>query len=235
MEINQPIKPIPKDLLHQKVTDAIISYIHQNGLKPGDKLPSERQLAEKFSVGRNSVRLGMHLLENENLVERITGKGSFVKKEVSAKSIQLKLMSVNYKDLLEMKICLERLAIRRAFEIVTTEQIAILKEIALRHCALAEEGIFSIEIDREYHIALLDCGGSETLSQVVLSLIDSLNNYTGMLGNASESWLKTVPYHLDIANAIEHGQLTFAIAAHEYIFQFDLKALNSLITNKIDT
>ncbi len=234
-DINNPIKPIPKDLLRQKVTDAIISYIHQNGLKPGDKLPPERKLAEELSVGRNSVRMCMDLLKKENLIERISGKGSFVKKEISAKTIQLKLMSVNYKELLEIKMWLEQMAIRKAIDIASDEQITTLKEIANENCALADSGIFSIETDRKFHTYLLHCGGSKTLSQVVLSLIDSLNNYTSMLGNATEIWLETVSYHLDIAIALEKRQLPFALAAHEYIHHFDMKVLEQLITATTNT
>jgi GntR family transcriptional repressor for pyruvate dehydrogenase complex len=224
----RPIEPISKELLRQKVTDAIMSYIYRNGLKSGDKLPSERQLAEEFAVGRNSVRMGMHHLEKEGFIERIVGKGSFVKREVSAESIQLKLLCVNYKDLLEIKICLEQLAIRRAAEIATKEQIANLKEIALQLCEMADRNIYSIEADRKFHTALLDCGGSPTLSQVVLSLIDSLNYYTSMLGNVSDIWLKTIAFHLDIATALEQRKLSFALAAHEYIYQYDVRVLEGL-------
>jgi len=172
--------------------------------------------------------MGMHHLEKENFIERIVGKGSFVKREVSAESIQLKLLCVNYKDLLEIKICLEQLAIRRATEIATKEQLANLKEIALQLCEKADRKIFSIEADREFHTALLDCGGSSTLSQLVLSLIDSLNYYTSMLGNVSEIWLKTIAFHLDIATALEQRKLSFALAAHEYIYQYDVRVLEGL-------
>jgi len=226
-----PLEPISKDLLRHKVTDAIISYIYRNRLKPGDQLPPERQLAAEFAVGRNSVRSGMCELERDGLIERLAGKGSFVKREVSADSIQLKLLRVNYKDLLEIKICLEQLAIRRAAERATAGQIANLKAIALDLCALADKGIFSVESDRKFHTALLDCGGSPTLSQVVLSLIDSLNYYTSMLGNVSAIWLDTISFHLDIAVALEKKQVSFALAAHEFIYQYDVRVLEGLASD----
>jgi GntR family transcriptional regulator, transcriptional repressor for pyruvate dehydrogenase complex len=222
------IEPISKDLLGDKVTDAIISYIYRNGLKNGDQLPSERLLAVEFGVGRNSVRQGMCRLEKDNYIERIPGKGAFVKREVSADSIQLKLLRVNYLDLLEIKICLEQLAIKRAVESATEEQIAILKSRALDLVAQADQGIFSVEVDRKFHTALLECGGSHTLEQVVLSLIDSLNYYTSMLGNVSEIWLKTIAFHLDIAQAIEQRKVSYALAAHEYIYQYDVRVLEGL-------
>lgn len=224
----QPIEPIAKDLLHEKVTDTLISYIYRNGLSIGDKLPGERQLAQELMVGRNSVRQGLCQLEEAGIIERMVGKGAFIKSEVNADSIQLKLMKVNYKDLLEIKICIEQLAIRRAVEIATDEQLAHLKTIAQELVAMADKGKFSIEQDRKFHTTLLECGGSPTLTQLVLSLIDSLNSFTKILGNVSDIWVKTIPYHMDIVTALEQRQVSYAIAAHEYIYQYDLQVLNGI-------
>ncbi|MGE4584589.1 MAG: FadR/GntR family transcriptional regulator [Sphaerochaeta sp.] len=228
MNSEKPIKPIAKDLIHEKVTDALISYIYRSGLKIGDKLPGERQLAQELAVGRNSVRQGLCQLEEKGIIERMVGKGAFVKREVTADSIQLKLMRVNYQDLLEIKICIEQLAIRRAVDCATDEQIAHLKVLADRLCAMADEGKFSVEVDRQFHIALLECGGSSTLTQLVLSLIDSLNSFTNILGNVSDIWVRTIPFHRDIVTALEQRQASYAIAAHEYIYRYDLEVLNSL-------
>lgn len=222
------IEPIAKDLLHQKVSDTLLSYMYRNGLRMGDKLPSERRLATELEVGRNSVRMGLCQLEEDGIIERIPGKGAFVCKEVSAESIQLKLIRVNYKDLLEIKICLERLAIQRAVDTATEKQLRRLREIADRMQSLADRGVFSTEVDREFHTTLLECGGSQTLSQLVLSLVDSLNSFTNMLGNVSGIWVKTIPFHLDIVKALEKRQLDHALAAHQYIYQYDTEVLKSL-------
>lgn len=50
------IKPISKEHLYVKVAGAIVAYIRREGLKIGDKLPSERQLAAMLLTGRNTVR-----------------------------------------------------------------------------------------------------------------------------------------------------------------------------------
>ena len=50
------IRPIAKDSLHRKIADVILSYINANKMAEGDKLPSERVLAEQFNTSRNSVR-----------------------------------------------------------------------------------------------------------------------------------------------------------------------------------
>ncbi len=229
------IEPIAKDFLHQKVSDSLISYIFRNGLKPGDKLPGERKLTQELGVGRNSVRLGLAQLEEEGIIERMAAKGAFVKREVTMDSLELKLMRVDYMDLLEIKISLERLAIQRAVKRATDEQIAELKGLALQLQELGDRNIFSLELDRRFHTALLECGGSPTLMQLVKSLIDNLDSYMNILGDTSAVWLKTIPFHLDIVEALENRQLEYALAAHQYIYQYDTKVLEDLsekITNK---
>lgn len=228
MGVIQPIEPIGKEHMHEKVTDALLSFIYRNGLKPGGKLPGERQLAIELTVGRNTVRQGLCQLEEDGIIERMVGKGAFLRKEVSADSIELKLLRVNYRDLLEIKMNLEQLAIRRAIDIATEDQINALKGFATKLNELADQGLFSVKLDRKFHTALLECGGSPTLSQLVLSLVDSLNSYSKMLGDVSNVWLRTIPFHMDIAVALEQRQLSYALAASEYIFQYDLQVLNEL-------
>lgn len=219
-------QPIAKDPVHQKVIDALLTFIHRSGLKVGDKLPGERQLALELEVGRNSVRQGLLQLEEEGIIERMVGRGAFIRKEIDVDSIQLKLAKVNYQDLLEIKITIEQLAIRRAAERASDAQLAQLCEAAARLQAEADQGNFSIKLDHAFHNKLLECGGSDTLTQMVVSLIESLDGSTGILDDVKEIWLKTVPYHMDIALALQKRQVSWAIAAHEYIYRLDLEALN---------
>ena len=74
----------------------------------------------------------------------------------------------------------------------------------------------------------MDCSGSDTLSQLLLSLIDAMNDYSGMLTGAEEFWLETIPYHTQIAQALEEKNQDFALAALQYIYQCDLKVLDRL-------
>lgn len=52
----------------QRVVDYVQSAVASGELKPGDRLPSERELVEKFSIGRASVREALRVLENMELV-----------------------------------------------------------------------------------------------------------------------------------------------------------------------
>ena len=69
--MNNPIKvkPIQRDLLYTKIADAIMEYIKENDLKTGDRIPSERELAQEFNTSRNSVREALRVLENNGIIE----------------------------------------------------------------------------------------------------------------------------------------------------------------------
>lgn len=60
-----------------------------NGLAPHDKLPTERELADEFDISRLTVRRALDELENDGIIYRIQGAGTFVSEQSVAKSIRL--------------------------------------------------------------------------------------------------------------------------------------------------
>ena len=66
-------KPISAEILHM-ITDNILA----GNLKPGDKLPTEFELAESLGVGRNSVREAIKMLHSLGVVEVKMGAGTFI-------------------------------------------------------------------------------------------------------------------------------------------------------------
>jgi len=74
-------KPIKKVRLYEEVADQIKKTIFKGDLEPGDQLPSERDLAETFNVGRPTIREALRTLGVLGLIESNPGfKGSVVKK-----------------------------------------------------------------------------------------------------------------------------------------------------------
>ncbi|WP_369833338.1 GntR family transcriptional regulator [Companilactobacillus pabuli] len=62
--------------LHEQLLDQLVSYVQT--LPANAKLLSERQLANKYQVSRNTVRLALLDLESTGLVRRVQGEGTFV-------------------------------------------------------------------------------------------------------------------------------------------------------------
>ena len=67
-------KSVPEQIL-----DEITRLVTEGMLKPGDRLPSESELAEKFGVGRSSLREAMRALQLLGVVEVMQGKGTFLR------------------------------------------------------------------------------------------------------------------------------------------------------------
>jgi len=72
-------KAITPVRLYESVTEQIINLIKNNELKPGDKLPPERELAEKLSISRGSLREAFRVLESRGLIKSKPGGGRFIR------------------------------------------------------------------------------------------------------------------------------------------------------------
>jgi GntR family transcriptional repressor for pyruvate dehydrogenase complex len=70
--------PVQSGRLYEKIVEQIEDLILRGELKIGDKLPSERGLAEKLTVSRNAVREAMKTLTHKGLIEVFPGRGTFI-------------------------------------------------------------------------------------------------------------------------------------------------------------
>src|SRR5919206_1067822 len=70
--------PIRLRQRYEHVAERLLADVAAGRLRPGDRLPSERDLARRLGVGRASVREALAALQNEGLVETRPGSGSFV-------------------------------------------------------------------------------------------------------------------------------------------------------------
>ena len=80
------IAPIKSTRIYEEIVRQIKAMIAEGRLKSGDRLPPERDLAEKFVVSRTSVREALRALESLGLVEIRPGEGTFVR-EVSVEAL----------------------------------------------------------------------------------------------------------------------------------------------------
>ena len=72
------LKPITQQRVYNTIVDQIRILIEDGTWGPGQKIPSERELAEKLSVGRSSVREALRILEAMRYIIIIQGEGVFV-------------------------------------------------------------------------------------------------------------------------------------------------------------
>lgn len=65
-------------VLYEKLYSYVLDEIRSGTLQPGDRVPSEKELADRFSVSRITSKKALETLERAGVIERIRGKGSFV-------------------------------------------------------------------------------------------------------------------------------------------------------------
>lgn len=118
---------------YEYVIDGIKDMIARGELKCGDKLPSERELAERFNVSRVPVREALKILEYTGLLNSSRGDGAYVRNTVPEGSFEKMAFAVSattdaLMDLLELRINLEAFAAYNAAQRRTDEDLQALNQ-----------------------------------------------------------------------------------------------------------
>ena len=159
-EVEWPsLEPVRSTRIYEEIVRQIRLLIADGHLKSGDRLPPERDLAERFRVSRTSVREAMRALESRGLIGIRPGEGAFVR-EVSVETLVEPLALVilaqreTIADLYEARRLLEPaiagLAARRA----SPEEIADMTRILDEQSAEVAAGRTGLAQDAAFHQAL---------------------------------------------------------------------------------
>jgi len=169
---------IRRSKVYEEVARQIRNHIFEK-LKPGDVLPPERELAQKFGVSRSSVRDAIRSLELIGLLEPQQGRGTVVC-EPSAEAIAGPLTAVILQkrklveELLDVRKMIEPALARRAAEHITGAQIAELEQILERQSSQMAKGELAIAEDNEFHYRIAMAADNAVLLQIVDVLMDML-------------------------------------------------------------
>jgi GntR family transcriptional repressor for pyruvate dehydrogenase complex len=151
--------------------------IHHGRLKPGDRLPPERDLVRRFQVSRGSVRDALRMLEVMGLVRSRQGEGTVVQ-EISADTLVPPLSAALVPkrellaELLELRRIVEPAFAARAAAHATPEAIASLEDVLRRQCEKSRRRQSTIEEDSEFHYLVATASGNAVVNRVVDLLMD---------------------------------------------------------------
>jgi GntR family transcriptional repressor for pyruvate dehydrogenase complex len=173
------VEPVKSTRIYAEIVRQIRGLIADGQLKSGDRLPPERDLAERFRVSRTSVREAMRALESTGLVEIRPGEGAFVRPvSVEALVEPLALVIAGHRvaisELFEARRLLEPriagLAARRA----TPEEVAELHRILDAQAVEVGAGRTGLGQDAQFHAAIAQSTHNHAITRMVTALVDLL-------------------------------------------------------------
>jgi GntR family transcriptional regulator, transcriptional repressor for pyruvate dehydrogenase complex len=150
-------------------------------LKPGDKLPSERELAETLRVSRGSIRDAIRGLELIGMVEPRQGTGTIVK-EISADAVAnpfanaLKRRKELVGELIDFRRMLEPPLAARAATHASAEEIAEMEEILRRQEEKQNQGDAAVDEDTEFHYSVALASDNSVVLKVIDILMEQLRD-----------------------------------------------------------
>ncbi len=161
---------------NQDVQNAIIKgirdLINYKNLEPGDKLPSERMLSEKFGVSRSNVREAIQKLEFYGILKSRPQSGTFVNIGVIALNGMiediLRLEEPDFKSLVETRILLELKTVRLAALRRTEEDLVQIKEALNAYEAKVINGEDAVQEDLLFHLAIAKASGNSSMNTFML-------------------------------------------------------------------
>jgi len=165
--------------VYEEVAAQIQRQMAEGVLRPGDRLPAERELVEAFGVSRSSVRDAIRVLELAGLVEPRQGEGTVVR-ELTLDSLVSPLASVLVTrkdllaDLLEARRLIEPGVAERAALAATEEDTEAMEAILGRQHAEIAAGRLAVEEDTAFHYRLATTARNPVILKVIDVLMDLL-------------------------------------------------------------
>lgn len=197
----------------QHFSAMIRERILSGALRPGDRLPAERSLAEEFGISRGSVNQGILDLEREGFLQVVPRRGTFVSDYVNQATADTLSALMNFStgsmdrslflDFMDMRILIERECVRLACVKLSKESIACLTQASAdlfasdaQHCAPA---VFA------YHLALSQISGNTAYLMVFRSFEPMIKTFVSLHFSHPQEYERALPLYSELTVSILYG------------------------------
>ena len=191
-----------------KIIDQIRFLITSGELKPGDKLPPERKLADSLGVGRGPVRDAIQKLEFYGILKTQPQSGTVVA-GMGLKALEglitdvLKLEPADFKSLVETRVILEVNAAQFAALRRTDDDIIAITNALNEYQAKINEGENAVEEDLLFHLTIAEASQNKALKSLMMIITpDIVKNFIDLQVCSNDRFSKTIEEHQEILNYI---------------------------------
>lgn len=200
----------PNHLLQRhSLADAVVSKLQQQislgEYQPGEKLPSEPELMERFGVGRSTIREAIRILANTGMLSVRQGSGTFVQEHTGiGEPLSQRLKRADAQDLDEVRQLLEMKIAERAALHRTKKDIEKMRDLLKQRDAAARAGDTeeAIRVDIQFHIAVAAASGNDILSDLYRTFAEHLSRSFHQKHDNTEGFIRTQQWHESLLKSI---------------------------------
>lgn len=177
--ITDALGPVRRTKVYEEVAARLRRLIADGRLKPGDKLPPERELASALGVSRTSVRDAIRTLQATGLLEPRQGEGTVIR-ELSTDTVVGPIASALLTrrdllvDLMAVRKMIEPAMAREAARHARPDEIRQMEAILARQASRLEAGGLAIEEDSAFHDMIARASRNQVVPKVLDALMDLL-------------------------------------------------------------
>lgn len=186
----------------------IRELINFKNLEPGDKLPSERMMSEKFGVSRSNIREAIQVLDFYGILKSVPQSGTFVANigVIAMNGMIDEILMLNepsFKSLVETRILLELKTAGLAASRRTEEDLINMKDCMDAFTAKVKSGDDAVQEDLLFHLAISKASGNSTITTLMLRITpEIITNFKKYHVCDDDQAFKSIKDHEEIYKAI---------------------------------
>lgn len=215
MSESDALRPVSRPRLYEQVASQILTWVGETGLRPGDRLPAERELAARLGVSRATVSQALVAMEVVGVVAVRHGDGAVLLGSARTSKVveALRTHAQRLPEILEAREALETKLAALAAERRTDEDLARIDDALEVMARDIEEGGRGVEGDELFHAAVTAAGHSALLERLMGEISDLVRETR--IESLSEPGrpLDSLEGHRRIAAAVRAGDAAAARAA----------------------
>lgn len=210
--------PLSRSKTYELVVRELKAEILAGRLRPGDRLPGERQLSEQLQVSRPSVREAVRILEALEIVRSRPGTGPESGLVISTQPsralsdllrLHVALSSYSMLDVMRVRMALEEQSVRRlARQAGETDLTAVEKTLEEMREAKGDREAFH-SLDTQFHVELARCSNNTLLADLMAALRDAVRRPMEEAFGQDPDWAERVEElireHEDILESVRSG------------------------------
>jgi GntR family transcriptional repressor for pyruvate dehydrogenase complex len=201
-------EPIERQKVYEQIAEQLLSQIASRRLKPGDVLPPERELTQRYRAGRSSVREALRMLESRGLIEPL-GNGSFSVAHFrnplnNSLKLLLSLDEANMREIYELRRILECEAAALAADRRGNDDLELMERAIgeMAHGLETDRADLYIDADLRFHLAIAAASGNRLLLHSMHALRDLIRRALVSIYLIPSSPERSLEHHRAIRAAI---------------------------------